>query len=190
VADLRLRRLGELARLKWCLDVRRQHASEAVKRAWTIEFHKHIGKRGVPADHSMCPPTAACRNPDLALKYQWFPVRSQDLLAQTMPIVKECMELPSTMALLDGLASGDNTCNVEAFHSMRCHFATKHTHFKRWGMRNTMAKLHYNENLHRDATYTYDSRQRRLSKTVRKTVRAPPTWGWQNKVIEKVMSEY
>jgi hypothetical protein len=119
--------------------------------------------------------------------YNWHPVRTDMLESETMGIVEQCMNIPSTLAILDSLASGDATHDIESFHALRCHFATKTTFFGRWAMRNNMAKLHYNENLGREALYTYKSRQRRLGKTINKTKRVNATWEWQSKVIARVM---
>ena len=187
IDDLKLRRLHELGKLRRLCDFRRDAAAQAVRKCWQVEFHKHIGKPGTAPDHSMCSASACCRDPALAQKYKWYPVVVS--LTETMHAVEDCMNLPSTTALLDNLASGDATCDVESFHALRCQFATKHTHFERWAMRNTMAKLHWNENCDRPTMYTYLSKQRRLGKTIEKKQLELPTWEWQKKVIDKAMND-
>lgn len=184
----RLPCLRQLTKLRRLVDARRKAASLSVRSAWEVEFHKHMGAPGRAPDHSMCPENACCRNANFARMYKWTPVPSQTLDPLTMGFVKQCMNLPSTLSLLDKLASGSATSKVENFHSLRCHFATKQTSFKRWGMRNTMAKMHYNENLGRAVKYEYESKQRRLGKTVMKKTLENATYRWQEKVIEQALS--
>lgn len=127
------------------------------------------------------------RDKEAATNYKWFPVPAHDLDHRSMPLVIQCMSIPSTLGLLCGLASGDATHYVESFHSMRCHFASKKSSFQRWAMRNTMAKLHFNENLGRKVKCTYKSKQRRLGKTITKTVKENATWGWQARVVKRTL---
>jgi hypothetical protein len=184
ISSLKLKRLHELGKLRRLLDTRQAAASRAVRDAWQIEFHKHIGKPGQAADHSMCPSSACCRDAALAKMYKWYPVPSETLLPATMEIVKECMNLPSTIALLDELASAMLKVSTHSDAILRRNIRTLNVGACEIQWRNFTTT----RNRNRPATYTYKSKQRRQGKTCEKKHLEPPTWEWQKRVIEKVMS--
>ena len=138
---------------------RHDRCQAAVRRCWLDEFFKHMGKPGQLPDHTTCPQGAACRNAAIAAQYNWHPMPTSDHQPKTWKVVEELMRLPSTLEVVDGLVSGEGTNVIESFHAQRCMFAPKHTYFQRWEMRNTMAKMHFNENLGRDIAYELEEAQ-------------------------------
>jgi hypothetical protein len=187
VVQVELKRLRELSKLRRLLDERRDKTRAVVRGCWNDEFFMHMGKPGQAPNHSKCPIGAACRNPAVAAQYNWTPLPTLDHQPKTWEVVEHCLKMDSTLKLLDGLITGECASSIESFHSMRCLFAPKQRYFKRWAMRNTMAKFHFNENLNRGIELTYLSKVRKLGKTVSKNKKVNPTWDWMTKVVNKVM---
>ena len=189
VVEVELKRCNEMHKLRRLINDRRAKAKAAVRSCWTEEFFMHMGKPGQASDHSRCPVTAACRNKAVKKKYKWVPVPTLDHMQRSWDVIEECLTMPSTMALLDGIATGEATHHIESFHSWRCLFAPKQTHFKYWAMRNTMAKLHFNENLRRETLCTYETKVRRCAnKVLTRTNKVAATFSWRERVVEEIMT--
>jgi hypothetical protein len=191
VVAIELKCRNEMHKLRRLIGKRRAIARAAARKCWLEEFFMHMGKPGQPADHSSCPADAACNDPDKATKWNWAPLRTELHDPKTWPVVEVCLKSKATLKLLDGIITGEGTCHIESFHAMRCTFASKHRYFPRWAMRNTMAKMHFNENLRRDIKYQYETRVKRLgNKIVTKKIKTNVTWNWRRRVINKVVSRW
>jgi hypothetical protein len=123
---------------------------------------------------------------------------------RTVPLFEEhtynhsrCTGTLSSMTLSSILSRGllisyrGGDLSHRKFSRYKMHLREQARYFPRWAMRNTMKKMHFNENLQRYIQCQYETRVERLgNKTVTKKTKANVTWNWswRKRVISRVVS--